>query len=337
MSKRIVFKGQEILDLFAGLNQDENVARAYNTADRKAQVEAKEASLRANGQVSPIQLQEDGKGWYIPIAGLTRIAAAARIVDGYTVTPPEAKEGEAVTAPYLVPPQPEFTLDAIVFGADELTPLERSLRCIIDNQVEAPSDIDLGRSIQSLVKEHGLTLTACGEKLGISDPNKPGQCIKLLSLPEWFKDAIHAGLVASSVGLFYLKLKGEAKAAVKKALEAALEKGKSLTLKQATKIATEAEEAVEDEAEEGGEGGEGGGDDDEKDDAPVKLPIKEVETGIATLVADLKSATAACQTEAAIKRGEAAVKLFQSFDRWIHSKATYDTLVTNVLKTFDIE
>lgn len=336
MSKSIQFHGQEIINLFAILNQDENVARAYTTSEREEQVAAKEASLRTNGQVSPVQLQEDGKGGYHPIAGLTRIAAAARIVDGYTVTPPEAKEGEAVTAPFLVPPVPDFTLTAIVFSADELTPLERSLRCIIDNQVEAPSDIDLGRSIQSLVKEHGLTLTAAGEKLNLSDPNKPGQCIKLLSLPQWFQDAIHAGLVASSVGLFYLKLKGKGKEAVKEALQAALEKGKSLTVKQATKIAAKAEEEVE---EAGGEGGEGKGDDgeDDDDDKPVKLPIKEVETGIATLVADLKSATAAVQSEGAIKRGEAATKLFQSLDRWLHGKCSYDTLISNALKTFDIE
>lgn len=336
MSKEVVFHGQEIVNLLKGLNQGLNVARAYTVEERESSVIEKEASLRANGQISPVQLQEDNHDGYYPITGLTRIAAAARIVEGTLQTIKDEETGEEKTIGHE--PDPTFQLKAIVYKLDELSEVDRAVRCVVDNQVESPSDIDLGRAVAYFTKELGLTFVECSARLGLTDPNKAPACLKLLSLPQWLQDAIHKGQVATSVGLFYHKLKGKAKSAVGEALKAAIENEKSLTLKQVQKLATAAEE----EASAGGDGegeGDGGDEDgDSEEETPVRrLPITEVEEGFTTLLADLKSQARSLQTEEAIARAEKATKVAASLDRWLHGECSYNTLLANVLKAFDVE
>lgn len=349
MSKKINVKGAELVALFDTLDQTANVSRHRTTDQRAKAVADKEASLREIGQQSACEVQEDGKGGYFPIKGTTRLAAAVNIVNGHEGTKIEHGDERGDEIVGFFEPQPNFGLEVVVFGADELTPLERDLRNVTDNSGEKPSDVDLGLAIVNAVDTHKLTLAEAARCIltpyGLTDPNLPGQLKKLVSGPDWLTDAVHDDKLARETALELLKLKGESiYKTVAKQVKDAVEAGKKFTAKQLKAAATAAREAEEATGKATGGEDDGEGDDDGDDDSdakvktnPSKLPIAEVIEGFDTLLADLKSHKAGVQSESAQAKAETAIKLVSAFQRWVTANAKFETLKDNVFKHLDLD
>lgn len=350
MSKKIFVKGAELVALFYTLDQSANVSRHRTTEQRTKAVADKEASLREIGQQSACEVQEDGKGGLFPIKGTTRLAAAVNIVNGHEGTKIEHGDERGDEIVGFFEPQPNFGLEVVVFGADELTPLERDLRNVTDNSGEKPSDVDLGLAIVNAVDTHKLTLAEAARRIltpyGLTDPNLPGQLKKLVSGPDWLTDAVHDDKLARETALELLKLKGESiYKTVAKEVQDALKAGKKFTTKQLKAAATAAREALEATGNgkggsEGGEGeGEGEGESEPKAKTPSdsKLPIAEVLEGFSTLLADLKSHKAGVQSEGAQAKAQVAIDVVAAFQRWAKAGAKFETLKDNVFKYFDLD
>mgnify|MGYP001399024725 CR=1 FL=1 len=317
MSKSIELVGQEIVDLFNEIKDHDNLSRAYGFEEREADIEAKRLSLVQHGCITPVQIVEGPKGRRV-IAGNTRIAAAARIVQGRIAT--ETDPGYESDF--------SFRLPVIVFEDGEIK--EERVRAGVDNlAVSQLSDIVLAVIVKKN-KEDGISYGETARKLGIKDPNKPGAVVKLLRLPEWFKKAIHNGIVATSVGLFYLDLEGEAKTAVAEALKAAIEKGKGLTLKQCEKIAEGPTEG------EGGDGDEGE-EDEGKDEGKKPRKVAELTEALETLRADLKSESEFAQSDAKQARCEKALQLLATLKKFVDGTAGYDALLKRAFASFDLD
>lgn len=321
MSKSIELVGQEIVELYNEIKDHDNLSRAYGFEEREDDIEAKRLSLVQHGCITPVQIVEGPKGRRV-IAGNTRIAAACRIVQGRIAT--ETDPGYESDF--------GFRLPAIVFEEGEVK--EERVRAGVDNlAVSQLSDIDLAHIVKKN-KDEGISYGETARKLGIKDPNKPGAVVKLLRLPEWFKKAIHQGLVATSVGLFYLSLEGDAKAAVAEALKAAIEKGKGLTLKQCEKIAEGLTEG-----EGGGEGGDGdeGEEDEGKDEGKKPRKVAEITEALETLRADLKSESEFAQSDAKQARCEKALQLLATLKKFVDGTAGYDALLKRAFASFDLD
>lgn len=314
MSKSIELVGQEIVELYNEIKDHDNLSRAYGFDKREAEIEAKRLSLIEHGCITPVQIVVGPNGRRV-IAGNTRIAGAARIVQGVNC------ESNF-----------EFRLPAIVFEEGEV-PNER-IRAAVDNlAVSSLSDIDLAKIVKAN-KDDGISYSESARKLGITDPNKPGAVVKLLRLPAWFQQAIHDGLVATSVGLFYLGLEGEAKTAVAEALKAAIAKGKGLTLKQCEKIAEGPTEG-----EGSGEGGDGdeGEEDEGKDEGKKPRKVAEITEALETLRADLKSEGEFAQSDAQQARCEKALQLLATLKKFVDGTAGYDALLKRAFASFDLD
>jgi len=353
MSKKNVFKGAELVALFASLDQTANVSRHRTTEQRPQAVADKEASLREIGQQSACEVQEDGNGGYFPIKGTTRIAAGVNIVNGGGLIRIDEVVDEATKqinkVEVLHEPQPNFGLEVIVFGPEELTPYERELRNTVDNSGEKPSDVDLGLAIINAVDNHKKTLAEAARDIllpyGLTDPNLPGQLKKLVSGPEWLTDAVHDDLLARETALELLKLKGESiYKTVAKAVQEALKAGKKFTTKQLKAAATAAREAEEatgsKKPKADSDDGEEENDESKAKTTPSggsKLPIAEVLEGFDTLLADLKSHKAGVQSEGAQAKAEVAIKLVGAFQRWMTAQAKFETLKDNVFKHLDLD
>jgi hypothetical protein len=211
-------------------NHENNISRSHTPEERKAEIVQRAQSIIAHGQRTPIRAYRH-KGKVEVYQGFTRHAAGVLIVNGF---PYQESDGKGGVVEKVVGPNPDFKLDVII---DDISPEDAEIANVVDNiQVNALSDIDIGRVAKELKERRGLTDAQITEKLRITDPNKVSNCRRLLALPTEVTDAIHTGNLSTDAGLKAVKATGAAGTEARKFLKEQVAAGKFPTATQVKKV-----------------------------------------------------------------------------------------------------
>lgn len=173
---KLVFRSQELQGRSTPLSEDDVIALAD--------------SIRVNSQQQPLQVRAiEGTDTYEILFGNTRGRAGLLIANGYTS--PQRKD------PY--PANPDFTLRCeVVECSDE----QAFVNNVVENaQRNACSPMDNARNQQYLREKLEMSDASIARLYGWSGSANVNRIKKLLSLPEYYQNLVHTGVMGFKAGV----------------------------------------------------------------------------------------------------------------------------------------